>query len=209
MDVFSVAQSVIQRITDATNSFVDDVRKLSSASHIVAVGIFAFALVRGVGVAIVLQSLERLVDGAIGARGIGVVTDDVQTAWWMTLFFIVMTFTSIVAIRRLSGLSLAIVQRIVAFVQPISLLIVAWPMLNGSLSVVIMLVLIRACIHHYWIVAALSGAIAVVTLLSAHDILVFTATRTMTVGTMLAISGASLYFGLSLATQPYIKKFLN
>jgi len=93
--------------------------------------------------------------------------------------------------------------------QPISLLVVAWPMLNSSLSVILLFLAVRWFVQNHIIVALLSSAICIATLLSAHDILVFTATRTMTVGTMLAVAGASLYFGCSVAMAPYREKIFS
>lgn len=170
--------------------------------------LLAIAIVRGIGIALIFQSLEQLVDSALGARGVGVVTDEVSAAWWTTLFFVLITFAAVVAMRRLSGLSLSLVQRIVTIVQPVSLLVVAWPMLNSALTIILLLIIARGFVSHRIVVAILSALIAVLTLMTTHDILVFTATRTMTVGSMLAVGGATLYLGLTMAARPYISKML-
>lgn len=209
MDVFSVARIGHEHLVDGVNTFVNDVRKIFGASRTLVGMLFAIALVRGIGIALVFQSLEQLVDGALGARGVGVVTDALRSAWWATLCFVLITFAAVVAIRRLSGLSLSLVQRAVNVLQPVSLLVVAWPMLNAALSLMVLLVIVRAFFVNRYIVFAASASIAVLTLMSAHDILVFTATRTMTVGSMLAVGGASLYVGLTMAARPYITKILS
>lgn len=209
MDVFSAAQRTHEHLVDVVNAFVDDVRKITKASRIVAAILFAIAVVRGIGVALIFQSLEHLVDGALGARGVGVVTDDVSRAWWATLFFVLITFASVVAIRRLSGLSLSLVQRATSVLQAVSLLVVAWPMLNAALTIILLLVVLRALVTQRIVIAVSSALIATLTLLTAHDILVFTATRTMTVGSMLAVGGATIYFGLTMAARPYVSKMLS
>lgn len=209
MDVFSVARIGHEHLVDGVNTFVNDVRKIFGASRTLVSMLFAIALVRGIGIALVFQSLEQLVDGALGARGVGVVTDALRSAWWATLCFVLITFAAVVAIRRLSGLSLSLVQRAVNVLQPVSLLVVAWPMLNAALSLMVFLIIVRAFFVNRYIVFVASASIAVLTLMSAHDILVFTATRTMTVGSMLAVGGASLYVGLTMAARPYITKILS
>ena len=209
MDLFSFVKNHAERIANATNLFITDVRKLSGASRAIAFGVLCIAVVRGIGAALIFQSVGNLVNAAIGARGVGVVTDDLQSAWWIMLVYLVLAFTSTMMIRRLSGLSFSLVQRIVEMLQPISLLVVAWPMLNSSLSVILLFLAVRWFVQNHIIVALLSSAICIATLLSAHDILVFTATRTMTVGTMLAVAGASLYFGCSVAMAPYREKIFS
>ncbi len=206
MDVFTVVQTCTQKMTDALNNFVEDINKLIAASRLVAAGIIAIAVLRGIGLALIFQSIERFVDGAIGARGVGVVTDELTAAWWVTLIYILATYCSMAAIKRLSGLSLSIAQRIVNLIQPISLLIVAWSMLSGSLSLVVILALVRQCVSNKIPVAVISIAMAIVSLSSVHDVLIFTATRTMTVGAMLAVGGAGLFLGLWLSARPYINK---
>ena len=209
MDLFSFVKNHAERIAGATNLFIADVRKLSGASRAIAFGVLCIAVVRGIGAALIFQSVGNLVNAAIGARGVGVVTDDLQSAWWIMLVYLRLAFTSTMMIRRLSGLSFSLVQRIVEMLQPISLLVVAWPMLNSSLSVILLFLAVRWFVQNHIIVALLSSAICIATLLSAHDILVFTATRTMTVGTMLAVAGASLYFGCSVAMAPYREKIFS
>ncbi|KKW30311.1 MAG: hypothetical protein UY72_C0015G0008 [Candidatus Uhrbacteria bacterium GW2011_GWD2_52_7] len=209
MDLFSFVKNHAERIAGATNLFIADVRKLSGASRAIAFGVLCIAVVRGIGAALIFQSVGNLVNAAIGARGVGVVTDDLQSAWWIMLVYLLLAFTSTMMIRRLSGLSFSLVQRIVEMLQPISLLVVAWPMLNSSLSVILLFLAVRWFVQNHIIVALLSSAICIATLLSAHDILVFTATRTMTVGTMLAVAGASLYFGCSVAMAPYREKIFS
>ena len=209
MDLFSFVKNHAERIAGATNLFIADVRKLSGASRAIAFGVLCIAVVRGIGAALIFQSVGNLVNAAIGARGVGVVTNDLQSAWWIMLVYLLLAFTSTMMIRRLSGLSFSLVQRIVEMLQPISLLVVAWPMLNSSLSVILLFLAVRWFVQNHIIVALLSSAICIATLLSAHDILVFTATRTMTVGTMLAVAGASLYFGCSVAMAPYREKIFS
>ena len=209
MDLFSFVKNHAERIANATNLFITDVRKLSGASRAIAFGVLCIAVVRGIGAALIFQSVGNLVNAAIGARGVGVVTDDLQSAWWIMLVYFLLTFISTTMIRRLSGLSFSLVQRIVEILQPISLLVVAWPMLNSLLSVILLFLAVRWFVQNHIIVALLSSAICIATLLSAHDILVFTATRTMTLGTMLAVAGASLYFGCSVAMAPYREKIFS
>jgi len=209
MDLFSFVKNHAERIAGATNLFIADVRKLSGASRAIAFGVLCIAVVRGIGAALIFQSVGNLVNAAIGARGVGVVTDDLQSAWWIMLVYFLLTFISTTMIRRLSGLSFSLVQRIVEILQPISLLVVAWPMLNSLLSVILLFLAVRWFVQNHIIVALLSSAICIATLLSAHDILVFTATRTMTLGTMLAVAGASLYFGCSVAMAPYREKIFS
>lgn len=208
MDLFSFVKDCSQSLTRSINQFTGDARKLFVATRTVAVGIFVIALVRGVGIAFTFSSMGNLIDSAIGARGVGVVTDDVQRAWWTVLACIALAYASTFAIRRLGGLSLSLTQRFVVLVQPVSLLVVAWPMLNESLSLVLMLFLARLAFHRRWVVMTLSLLMVVITIFSIHDILIFTATRTMTVGAMFAVGGTGLYFGFSIAARPYLNKLL-
>ena len=172
-------------------------------------GIISVGVLRAVGPALVLQTLGKFVNAAIGARGVGVVTGEVHGYFWTMLAFIVVTFAAFVAVRKFTGLAESVIRRLVAVLEPLSLLAIAWPMLEGALSWVLILFLIRIPVKRPVPVAVLSAGICIVSLLTVGDVLAFTAARTMTIGSMLTVGGASLLFGLSVAARPYMSKLLT
>ncbi len=209
MDIFVTTRALADRASASANDFADDVKKLWRASRVVCLGIVGVGVLRAVGPALVLQTLGKFVNAAIGARGVGVVTGEVHGYFWTMLAFIVVTFASFVAARKFTGLAESIIRRLVAVLEPLSLLAIAWPMLEGALSWVLILFLIRIPVKRPVPVAVLSAGICIVSLLTVGDVLAFTAARTMTIGSMLTVGGASLLFGLSVAARPYMSKLLT
>lgn len=206
MDVITFVKEKQDGLVEGLNGFAANFGRLWRASKPIALAIAAGGLLRGIGIAIVFQHLGNFIDAAIGARGIGVVTSEFRADVWVFLFVLLVVYAATVFLKRLSGLSASIADRIANVALPVSLIIIAFPMLESSVSLAICLWAARGLTRNVLVVAILSAMIAGLSFLMLNDVLVFAASRTITVGTMVTIGGAELFLGLWIAARPYLAK---
>lgn len=203
MDVLTFVKEKHEALVRNLKGFATDLGRLWRASKPITAAIAAGGLLRGIGVAIVFQHLGNVIDTAIGARGIGVVTSEFRSDVWIFLAVLLVVYLTTVCLKRMSGLSASIADRITNVALPVSLVIITFPLLEASISLVICLWAVRGLIHNRPVVALLSAMMAGLSFFMLNDVLVFTASRTITVGTMVMIGGAELFFGLWIAARPY------
>lgn len=209
MDIFTTVSEVTKRAQMGVREFAYDVTKMWRASRVVCVGILGVGVLRAIGPVLGLQMLGRFIDAAIGARGVGVVTSEVREYFWTMLLVVVATFGAFVAVKKFTGLSASLIQRLVRIVEPISFFLIAWPLLQSTLVWSVVVLVFRLPFRHPVITAVTSLAVAVLSLLTVSDVLTFAATRTITIGAMVTVGGASLAFGLTVAARPYFAKLLT
>ncbi len=101
--------------------FRDDVRRLDTASRILAVGTVTAGVLRGLIPIAALVTLYRLTDAAIGARSIGVATSDLTHALWSFGAVSLLGLALVLGSERLRGLTGKVASRAAVAAAVVSL----------------------------------------------------------------------------------------